>query len=60
MFHAKHFPRLTEMCRIEPYLQKKSDSLQKGNYRQVSVLTVISKLYESVMIDQMTDISLKF
>ena len=34
---------------------KKSDSLQKGNYRPVSVLIIISKLYESVVNDQMTE-----
>ena len=32
---------------------KKSDTLVKGNYRPVSVLTTLSKLYESVMNDQL-------
>ena len=34
---------------------KKSDNLVKGNYRPVSVLTTISKIYESVVNDQMYD-----
>ena len=34
---------------------KKEDNLFKGNYRPVSVLTVISKLYESVLNKQMVD-----
>ena len=32
---------------------KKSDNLVKGNYRPVSVLTTLSKLYESAMNDQL-------
>ena len=36
-------------------LVKKEDNLFKGNYRPVSVLTVISKLYESVLNNQMVD-----
>ena len=34
---------------------KKSDNLIKNNFRPVSVLTTISKVYESVMNDQMYD-----
>ena len=34
---------------------KKEDNLFKGNYRPISVLTVISKLYESVLNNQMVD-----
>ena len=47
------FPWLLKCAELSP-IYKKSDSLQKGNYRPVSVLNVISKLYESVMNDQMT------
>ena len=32
---------------------KKADNLVKGNYRPVSVLTTLSKLYESAMNDQL-------
>ena len=34
---------------------KKEDNLFKGNYRPVSVFTVISKLYESVLNNQLVD-----
>ena len=34
-------------------IYKKSDNLMKGNYRPVSVLTTLSKLYESTMNDQL-------
>ena len=36
-------------------LYKKEDQLNKVNYRSVSLLTVISKIYESVMFDQFSD-----
>ena len=36
-------------------LYKKEDQLNKVNYRPVSLLTVISKIYESVMYDQVRD-----
>ena len=47
------FPWLLKCAESSP-IYIKSDNLQKGNYRPVSVLTVISKLYESVMNDQIT------
>ena len=53
-FAQSTFPGLLKCAELSP-IYKKSDSLQKGNYRPVSVLTVISKLYESVMNDQMTE-----
>ena len=40
------------MCRCKPSL-KKDDNLNKKNFRPVSVLTRISKLYESVVNDQL-------
>ena len=36
-------------------LYKKEGRLNKVNYRPVSLLTVISKIYESVMFDQVSD-----
>ena len=36
-------------------LYKREDQLNKVNYRPVSLLTVISKIYESVMFDQVSD-----
>ena len=53
-FIQSNFPDLLKCAELNP-IYKKSDSLQKGNYRPVSVLTIISKLYESVMNDQMTE-----
>ena len=36
-------------------LYKREDQLNKINYRPVSLLTVISKIYESVMFDQVSE-----
>ena len=51
---AKRFPSIMKYADVSPCF-KKEDNLFKGNYRPVSVLTVISKLYESVLIYQMVD-----
>ena len=34
---------------------KKDDSLCKENYRSVNLLTIVSKLFENIMSDQLTD-----
>ena len=41
-----------KLAEVSP-IYKKSDNLIKGNYRPVSVLTALSKLYESSMNDQL-------
>ena len=46
------FPGNMKLAEVSP-IYKKSDNLTKGNYRPVSVLTAISKLYESTMNDQL-------
>ena len=46
------FPDDMKLAEVSPSY-KKSDNLMKGNYRQVSVLTTLSKLYESTMNDQL-------
>ena len=46
------FPDIMKMADVSPNY-KKSDNLVKGNYRPVSVLTTLSKLYESAMNDQL-------
>ena len=51
---AKRFPSIMKYADVSPCF-KKEDNLFKGNYRPVSVLTVISKLYESVLNNQMVD-----
>ena len=46
------FPEYMKLADVSP-IYKKSDNLMKGNYRPVSVLTTLSKLYESTMNDQL-------
>jgi hypothetical protein len=46
--------RLTE-AQVVP-LHKKNDPLDKKNYRPVSILPTISKVYEMVLSDQLTDL----
>ena len=46
------FPSVMKQAEVSP-IYKKADNLSKGNYRPVSVLTILSKLYESVMNDQL-------
>ena len=41
MFHTSTFPDLLNCAELNP-IDKKSDSLQKGNYRPVSVLTMMN------------------
>ena len=47
------FPGYWNVQNCYTLFTKKSDRLQTGNYRPLSVLTVISKLYESVQNDRM-------
>lgn len=47
-----HFPEPLKLANVSPVF-KKSDNLKKENFRPVSVLTVISKIYEGVMADQL-------
>ena len=46
------FPDIMKCAEVSP-IYKKADNLSKCNYRPVSVLTSISKLYESVLNDQL-------
>ena len=46
------FPDNMKLAEVSPSY-KKSDNLMKGNYRPVSVLTTLSKSYESTMNDQL-------
>lgn len=46
------FPNSMKCAEVSP-VYKKSDNLVKGNYRPVSVLTTISKIFESVLNDQL-------
>ena len=46
------FPGNMKLAEVSPSY-KKADNLVKGNYRPLSVLTTLSKLYESTMNDQL-------
>ena len=48
------FPDAMKYGEIRP-IYKKNDSLYKGNYRPVNVLSIASKVLESVLVDQMTE-----
>ena len=49
---SRCFPEVMKKAELSP-IYKKCDNLHKGNYRPVSVLTCLSKLYESVLNDQL-------
>ena len=49
------FPTRLKEAQVVP-LHKKNDPLDKKNYRQVSILPIISKVYEMVLSDQLTDL----
>ena len=49
-----HFPFDMKLSEISPIF-KKDDSLSKENYRSVNILTVLSKVFERIIADQLTD-----
>ena len=49
------FPTRLKEAQVVP-LHKKNDPLDKKNYRPVSILPTISKVYEMVLSDQLTDL----
>ena len=49
------FPDTLKWADVSPVL-KKDDNLNKNNFQPVSVLTGISKLYESVVNDQLFEL----
>ena len=48
------FPENIKAAQVSP-LFRKNNSLDKGNYKPVSVLPCISKIYERAMHDQLMD-----
>ena len=47
------FPSIMKRAEVNP-VYKKSDNLDRVNYRPVSVLTVLSKIFESILNEQLT------
>ena len=54
-----HFPDTLKLADITP-TYKKDDSTNKENYRPVSILSSVSKIFERSMFDQMSDYIDKF
>ena len=52
--NLRSFPGIMKCAEISP-VYKNTDNLKKNNYRPVSVLTAISKTYETVLNDQMVN-----
>ena len=52
--NSRSFPVIMKCAEVSP-VYKNTDNLKKNNYRPVSVLTVISKTYETVLNDQMVN-----
>ena len=48
------FPTDMKLSEISPVF-KKNDNLDKENYRSVNILTVLSKVFERILSDQLTD-----
>jgi len=53
-FESKSFPDFLKLADITPVYKKKGSKNDKGNFRPVSILPVISKIYERVIHDQIT------
>ena len=52
--NLRSFPGIMKCAEVSP-VYKNTDNLKKNNYRPVSVLTAISKTYETVLNDQMVN-----
>ena len=48
------FPEIFKITEITP-IYKKANLLEKDNYRPISILPNISKIYERIMHNQITD-----
>ena len=53
-FHKCQFPASSKGAQVVP-LHKKNDPLDKENYRPVSILPIISKVYERAMHNQLSE-----
>ena len=52
--NQSRFPQDLKLADVSP-VYKKNDNLNKANYRPVSILPSVLKVYESLMADQLTD-----
>ena len=50
----KTFPTLFKFADVSPIF-KRDDNMNNGNFRPVSILSILSKLYESVLNEEMLD-----
>ena len=51
----RSFPNLLKLANITPVHKKKGSKTEKGNYRPISILPVLSKVFERIMHDQISD-----
>ena len=51
----KIFPNVLKLASITPVYKKKGSKTDKGNYRPISILPVLSKVFERIMHDQISD-----
>ena len=54
IIHTGEFPRQLKIARVKP-LYKKGDESSFSNYRPISLLPFISKIFEKVMAEQLVD-----
>jgi len=54
MFIDSSFPAALKEARVTPIF-KKDDTLKKDNYRPISILPIVSKLFERAIADQLSD-----
>ena len=52
--NKEEFPEILEIAEVTP-VYKKANRFEKGNYRPISILHNISKIYERIMQNQMND-----
>lgn len=53
-FSVCNFPEPLKFANVSPVF-KKEDNLKKENFRPISILTTLSKIFESLVADQMSD-----
>ena len=53
-FRTSEFPDPLKLAQVAP-IHKKNNTLEKGNYRPVSILPVISKIYERSINEQLSE-----